>query len=92
MAPRKSGAPRRLGIGKGYVFAPRERLEEFEALRPEYKYVAEDALDKQLQKALYKPSTRSLKEIFTRILPHTIRGDIKIHPLGGRVEPGYGEE
>jgi len=92
VAPRKSGTARRLGIGKGYVFAPRKRIEEFEKLHPEYKYVAEDALDKQLQKALYKPSTRSLKEIFTRIIPHTFKGDIKIHPLGGRVEPGYGEE
>jgi len=89
---RKSGVPRKLGIGKGYVFGPKEQIEEFEKLRPEYKYVAEEDLDPDLQKALYKPSTRSLKEVFTRILPHTIRGDIKIHPLGGRVEPGYGEE
>lgn len=48
--------------------------------------------DPELQKALYKPSTRSLKEIFTRIFPHMIRGDVKIHPLGGRVEAGYGED
>lgn len=92
VAPRKSGKARRLGIGKGYVFAPQERIEEFEKLHPQYKYVAEDALDEQLQKALYHPSTRSLKETFTRILPHAVRGDIKIHPLGGRVGPGYGEE
>ncbi len=67
--PTDSGTPRRLSVGKsGYVVAPRKKVEQFEKIRPELKYVPTEDVKGKLAKALYHPTFSKL-EVLRRWAP-----------------------
>ena len=75
--PTDAGTPRRLPVSKsGYVVAPRKKIEQFEKVRPELRYIPSEDVKGDIAKALYHP-TYSKLEVLRRWAPALADGTAK---------------
>jgi hypothetical protein len=75
--PTEAGTPRRLPVSKsGYVVAPRKKVEAFNKMRPELRYVPSEDVTGEVAKALYHPTYSEL-EVLRRWAPALADGTAK---------------